>query len=274
MIKSKDLPHLINLLDDPSEDIRQTILKELESFGTNLEDEIYNLDIQLDPPRKDLLESLYEKNDRIWLKKVWPSVLEIEDEFKQLETGLSYLCDYQNGRYYSRKLPHMLDHLAEEYKLFYTTSDHFQLIHFLSHQKQLKGADHDYYNPMNSNLVYVLEKGCGLPISLVSILMLTGKRLGLPFEGCNFPGHFLARFFSHEEDEMVLVDCYNNGNLIYSSDLALLDQQAFKGLISVAHEKTSSRSMLQRTIGNIANAYGKTKDKTNQELFEALLLRS
>ena len=274
MPDSKTLPYLIDLLDDPSDDIRDTILKELERYGLTLEDEIHNLDIQLDMPRKLLLDDLFEKNDRIWLKRIWPSIMDVEDEYLKLETGLRYICDFQNGRFYPRKLTPMLDALAEEYRTFHTKPDHFQLIHFLMHQKNLKGAEHDYYNPLNSNLVYVLEKGFGIPISLASILILTGKRLGLIFEGCNFPGHFLARFTDPEDNEIVLVDCYNNGQLIYESDIDNLEKDTFRHLIDVAYEKATAISMLKRVIGNVANAYKKNGDVTNHEFFDALLNRT
>jgi regulator of sirC expression with transglutaminase-like and TPR domain len=271
MVDAKKLPYLIDLLDDPSEDIRSAILKELELFGIALEDEIHNLDIQIDPGRRVLLDDLFEKNDRIWLKRIWQSVFDADDNMQQLEKGLHYICDFQNGRFYPRKLSPMLDALAKEYLVFHEKPDHFQLVHFLMHQKNLKGAEQDYYNPLNSNLVYVLEKGYGIPISLAAILMLTGKRLGLEFEGCNFPGHFLARFTDPVENEIILVDCYNNGQLIYESDIDTLEKDTFKHLIDVAYEKTTAYTMLKRVIGNLANAYKKSSDQINNEFFEALL---
>ncbi len=271
MPDSKTLPYLIDLLDDPSDEIRSTILKELERYGLTLEDEIHNMDIRLDQERRLLLDDLFEKNDRIWLKRIWPSIADIEDDNQKLETGLRYICDFQNGRFYSRKLSPMLDSLAAEYGSFHGEADHFQLIHFLMHQKNLKGAEHDYYNPLNSNLVYVMEKGFGIPISLSSILILVGKRIGLHFEGCNFPGHFLTRFTNPEDNEIVLVDCYNNGQLIYESDIDTLEKETFRHLIEVAYDKATAISMLKRVLGNLANAYKKNGDVTNNEFFEALL---
>lgn len=271
MPETKNLPYLIDLLDDPSEDIRSVVLKELENYGISLEDEIHNLDIPIDPVRRAALDNLFEKNDRIWLKRIWQSIFETDDQMEQLEKGLGFICDFQNGRFYPRKLTPILDALAAEYLVFHNKPDYFQLIHFLMHQKNLKGAEHDYYNPLNSNLVYVLEKGFGIPISLAAILMLTGKRLGLEFEGCNFPGHFLARFTDPEDNEIILVDCYNNGQLIYESDIDSLEKDTFKHLIDVAYEKTTAYTMLKRVVGNLANAYKKNGDKINHEFFEALL---
>ena len=71
MVTAKMLPHLINLLDDPSEEIRETVLSELDKYGVALEEEIVHLDIELDPLRKLMLETIFEKNDRALLRKNW-----------------------------------------------------------------------------------------------------------------------------------------------------------------------------------------------------------
>ncbi len=45
----------------------------------------------------------------------------------------------------------------------------------------------DYGDPQNSNLVHVITRRAGLPISLACVYILVGQRMGLAIEGCNFP---------------------------------------------------------------------------------------
>lgn len=55
------------------------------------------------------------------------------------------------------------------------------------------GNTDDYYDPRNSYLNEVIDRRTGIPITLSVIYMEIGRRIGLPFEGVSFPGHFLVR---------------------------------------------------------------------------------
>ncbi|HEX6690047.1 MAG TPA: transglutaminase-like domain-containing protein, partial [Burkholderiales bacterium] len=55
------------------------------------------------------------------------------------------------------------------------------------------GNAEDYYDPRNSYLNEVLDRRTGIPITLGSVYMELGRRVGLPLEGVSFPGHFLVR---------------------------------------------------------------------------------
>jgi regulator of sirC expression with transglutaminase-like and TPR domain len=50
-----------------------------------------------------------------------------------------------------------------------------------------------YYDPRNSYLNEVIDRRTGIPITLAVLYMEIGRRIGLPFEGVSFPGHFLVR---------------------------------------------------------------------------------
>ncbi|MCE1190437.1 MAG: transglutaminase-like domain-containing protein [Ignavibacteria bacterium] len=270
MITPEKLPFLIELLDDPSAEIRSTVLRELELFGSDLESELKNRDIKLDEEQRLLLQSIFSRNDRKWLQEIWDSVFEIEDELIQLETGLGFIADFQNGRSHRNLLSGKLDKLAAEFLEACPAPDHFKLIQYLFRQN-IKGAEDDYYNPLNSNLTFVIDEKRGIPISLVCILILTGKRVGLEFQGCNFPGHFLGQFYNPANDETVLVDCFNGGQLIYEEDLEDLQAESLKSLIEATNTPTTARSILLRVLGNLIFAYRKSNDILHSEFFEALL---
>ena len=55
------------------------------------------------------------------------------------------------------------------------------------------GNTADYYDPRNSYLNEVIDRRTGIPITLAVLYMEIGRRIGLPFEGVSFPGHFLVR---------------------------------------------------------------------------------
>ncbi len=51
----------------------------------------------------------------------------------------------------------------------------------------------NFYDPRNSYLNEVIDRRTGIPITLAVLYMEIGRRIGLPFEGVSFPGHFLVR---------------------------------------------------------------------------------
>jgi regulator of sirC expression with transglutaminase-like and TPR domain len=58
---------------------------------------------------------------------------------------------------------------------------------------KLSGARDDYYDPRNSFLDQVLQRGVGLPITLSVIAIEIGRRLDVPIVGIGLPSHFIVR---------------------------------------------------------------------------------
>ena len=56
-----------------------------------------------------------------------------------------------------------------------------------------KGDVRGYYSPANSLLHSVMSRRLGIPLTLSIVFMELGWRVGMPFEGVGFPGHFLVR---------------------------------------------------------------------------------
>jgi regulator of sirC expression with transglutaminase-like and TPR domain len=60
-------------------------------------------------------------------------------------------------------------------------------------QANLRGNREDYYDPRNSFLNDVLDRGLGIPITLSIIYMEVASRVGLQLSGVGMPGHFLLK---------------------------------------------------------------------------------
>lgn len=84
----------------------------------------------------------------------------------------------------------------------------------------LRGADgadaEQYYDPRNSFLHEVLDRGVGIPIALAIILISVGARVGLPLGGTSMPMHFLVRVVGARP--ALLIDCYDGGQLLGEPD--------------------------------------------------------
>jgi regulator of sirC expression with transglutaminase-like and TPR domain len=82
-----------------------------------------------------------------------------------------------------------LDRLADQ--CFAPTLD--ALVTYLFIDLGFRGNTQDYWDPRNSFLNDVLDRRCGIPISLAVLAMSVGRRLGVPLSGVAMPGHFLLR---------------------------------------------------------------------------------
>jgi regulator of sirC expression with transglutaminase-like and TPR domain len=165
-------------------------------------------------------------------------------------------------------LKDLLGGLAQEYSAKTPRSDEISLARFLFKEKGFRGSESDYYNPANSNLVYVIEKKRGIPISLACVYMLVGRRLGLEIEGCGFPGHFLARIRSG--GRMLLADCFNGGRLLADSDMELSSSEAVREILRT---RMSPERIVARVLNNLIRAYQLAESAENGQLMADLAQR-
>jgi regulator of sirC expression with transglutaminase-like and TPR domain len=268
MEMKSQIPFLLNLADDEDHEVRQAVYKELSSYEENLEDEIMKYPELLNEAKLEILKPLLEEARRDKLKKTWRSWFAIKDDAVKLETAMDMIAAFQLGADHSARLPELLDSIADEFAIKYPDGNEIDLAAFLFKEKGIDGEKKDYYNPLNSNLVYVIENKRGLPISLAIIYILTGYRLGLNIEGCNFPGHFLAK--TYIEDEVALIDGFNGGRVIYERDIQVLVDDSQGVIMNIIKTKTSADLIIKRTLNNLIYAYQTKNDKVNSDFFAFL----
>ena len=277
MSDPKQLPYLLRLLDDKSPVVQEAVLKELAAFGPSLEEELSRLPQPPDENQERVIRTLLEAYNRTLLKRlpdlkgIWPNWLDLEDSKEKLEEGFALLSEFRNGPAYPLKLKPMLDQLAKEYDLTYGGRDSYQLADFLFKVKGLKGAsESDYYHPNNSNLVFVIEKKRGIPISLAAIYILVGHRLGLNIEGCDFPRHFMAR--TYLGDKIFLVDCFRGGEFI--DEKTILDgnsRELSRTIQNLIRREIDAETIIARVLANLINAYHQAGDQESRDLLLDLL---
>ena len=266
----KQLPHLIKLLDDESDAVRRGVMEELMAFGSSLEYELVRQKIDLSVDQRRLLRDLLAEHRRIWIRESWPSWISLRDDKLKLESALSLLAQFIGNRRDSEKLGSLLDRLAEEFKSTYMKQDTLVLAEFLFERKGIKGAaSEDYHNPDNSDLIYAIKDGKGLPITLACVYILVGHRLGMEIEGCNSPGHFLA--IARTGARRVVVDCYNSGRVIDQSSIALHSPGVPTTLDDLLLLECNSETIIGRVLRNLIKAYHHAVEEENVKLMGELL---
>ena len=82
-------------------------------------------------------------------------------------------------------------------------------------EEELRANHEDYYDPRNSYLNEVLDRGLGIPISLCVLYWAMADQLGLSMSGVNLPFHFMLRI--DEEGQTRFVDPFYAG-AVYDRD--------------------------------------------------------
>jgi regulator of sirC expression with transglutaminase-like and TPR domain len=131
-----------------------------------------------------------------------------------------------------------------------------KLARFLHDDERLRGNEADYYDPRNSFLPDVLDRGLGIPITLSIVWVDVARRLGLRAAGVGFPGHFLVQVEADDASEL-LVDPFH-GRLVDLRDLeALLARAAGpQARVDVAMLRPAApREILVRLLRNLKHAH-------------------
>jgi hypothetical protein len=269
----RQLSSILKLLDDDSPKVRdkmwELLAANLSAWETPLRDALPGLA----PGPRRRLEELLASRDKESFRSRWSEWRELGTESLRLEGALTALSGYlqrQAGLDSSDtpSLASLLDGLAQEFRASGELVIPSRLARFLFNTKGLRGADNDYYDPRNSDLVHVILTGRGIPISLACVFMLVGRRLGLHIAGCDVPEHFLTR--AEEGGETVIIDCYDAGRLLGKDRLAQLERKYAPDFNRILKVDATAESMVARVLRNLINAFHLAGSKAASEFMWTL----
>ena len=259
-----ELPFLLRLLDDPSPAVRERVAAKLRELGADVWTKIQTDNLPLSPAQRAILEEIFSERDERALRAQWAQLQSERDEARYLEQSLRALGRWQRGERDAARAAALLDDLARAFLALESCPDAVALAAFLFGEDGLRGAGaDDYYHPLNSNLTHVLQNGAGLPITLACIFILVGARVGLPIEGCNFPGHFLAR----DGRRRTVFDPFNGGRVLSPREVATLQKAAPAEMSDAA----TARDIVARVLRNLSVAYHHAGKNADSSLMLSLL---
>ena len=269
MADPNDIPHLIKLLDDPSDTVRAALAEEFVAFGSKLEPLMDGLPEPPDVLQRQDIQNLVADYHRDWLLRMWPDWYAMEGFAEKIETALGLLARYMNGTGYEVSLGRLLDKLAGEFLRTEAPLDGRALAEFLFEEKGYTGAKETYYDPKNSNMLYVLEMKRGIPITLAALYILVGHRLGISIQGCNWPGHFMARVIV--DGEPMLVDGFNGGMCVTEEGFLAMQGPSLEAARHVLAQELTAEAFMARVLTNLVRAYEEGEHFANRQLMVTLL---
>ena len=136
------------------------------------------------------------------------------------------------------------------------------------------GDAESYDAPENANLLQVIDRRVGLPVSLGILYIHAARAQGWAVDGLAFPGHFLVRL--EEGDRRVIVDPFHRGQMLEAGHLRGLLKQ-FQGVdaeLQPGHyAPVGNRSILLRLQNNIKSRALQASDSARAAaILERMLL--
>ena len=123
------------------------------------------------------------------------------------------------------------------------------------------GNEADYYDPRNSFLNEVIDRRCGIPITLSLVYLEIAKRIEFPMVGIGMPGHFLIK--PDFEDAGIFVDAFNGGEILFPEDCKTRLYQIYGQPLDLPARffaPVSAKQLLGRMLGNLKAIYLNQQD--------------
>ncbi len=272
MVPSSEIHALINLLDDPDEQVYAHVKTKLLSYG-----------IDVIPS----LESFWEFNDfdMLFQQRIEELIHEIQffalkDSLEtwiasganDLLEGASLVARYQYPDLDTKKIYQKIDQLERDVWLEMnedlTAFEKVKVFnHILFDVHGFKGNKKNYHSPQNSYINNVLESHKGNPLSLSIIYMVVAKRMNVPIFGVNLPNHFvlcymdehnLNSLFSDDDSQVLFfINPFSRGTIFNHKEI---DQ--FLKELNIAPEKyfyepCDNQTIIKRMITNLIYSYSK-----------------
>jgi regulator of sirC expression with transglutaminase-like and TPR domain len=126
------------------------------------------------------------------------------------------------------------------------------LKHILYDKYEYQGDVETYDDLQNANLIRVIERRKGLPVTISLLAIHIGEAQGWEIEGLNFPAHVICRI--EKNGERVLFDPFNRFQVMQASDLRQLLKTLVRPDAELAasyYEPATKRDLLIRLQNNI-----------------------
>lgn len=242
------------LLLDPNPKVHRACERQLLLWGDHARAALLGLTEVDDVAARVRIRRLLSQIERLhWLER-WDAFAQSEAD---LEEGMLLLCSLQRPLCDASALRVQLDAWAQELRPRIYGLGARRLVEelraFFHGDLALRGNRRNYNDPENSFLDSVARRRLGIPISLCTVWMLVGRRLGLPLEGVGLPGHFILRLRSARS---LLIDPFHNGRILTRRDCIDRIQAMGYAFEASLLDPVDDRRMLLRCIGNLAHAHG------------------
>ena len=262
--KKNQISHLIYLIDDRDEFVREQVREQLIKVGEDaipfLEVTARTENLKIKSIASEIIQAIIPKQLLRQFEKLAQSS---PSGHWSLEKGVILLQKFGYPDEETDSLSQSLDLLAKEVSTLIEDSQSPEqiiqiLTRYLFFEKGFEGNKIDFFEPDNTYFSRVLDRRKGIPITLTALCVFLGQRIGLPIVGVGLPGRYIAKYESLTQP--IYFDPFNEGRVLSQEDCASLTEQMgyhFEEHYLIA---ATSRETLTRMMNNLIVIYNKNSE--------------
>jgi regulator of sirC expression with transglutaminase-like and TPR domain len=285
MEENKAILALIQLLEDPDENVFHHVYQQLLSYGTKvipILETSWELDVKSHEHQNRIEQLIHEIHFSETKQKLinWKN-----SENKDLIEAWIIITNWKypgiNKKIIQEKIDSIKQDVWLEINEQQTAYEKVKIINkiFFNYYK-FKGNNQNYHSPLNSFLNTVLETKQGNPLSLSIIYSYIAQKLNIPIYGVNLPNHFVLAYIDENKINSLLgnettsgvlfyINAFSNGSILYEDDIrTFLNQLKIKEHNSY-FEPCANTLIIHRMIINLISSY---QALGNQEQVNELLI--
>jgi len=260
--EKKQISHLIRLIDDRDEFVRTRVRDQLVEIG---EDAIPFLEIAAKTENSEIKSKALEVIQAIIPKQLQKQFSKLAASSTEghwdLEAGVILLEKFgypgEDASGISRALDQLATEAFDQVKSNESPKQAVKaLTRFLFFEKGFEGNNTNYFDPDNTYFARMLVRRKGIPITLSTLCVFVGQRLGLPIVGVGLPGHYIAKYDSLTQP--VYFDPFNSGRIISQKDCANLAEKMGYHFEEYYLSAATNKETLARMMNNLIMIYNKS----------------
>jgi regulator of sirC expression with transglutaminase-like and TPR domain len=262
--KKNQISHLIYLIDDRDEFVREQVREQLIKVGEDaipfLEVTARTENLKIKSIASEIIQAIIPKQ---LLRQFEQLAQSSPSGHWSLEKGVILLQKFGYPDEETDSLSQSLDLLAKEVSALIEDSQSPEkiiqiLTRYLFFEKGFEGNKIGFFETDNTYFSRVLDRRKGIPITLTALCVFLGQRIGLPIVGVGLPGRYIAKYESLTQP--IYFDPFNEGRVLSQEDCASLTEKMgyhFEEHYLIA---ATSRETLIRMMNNLIVIYNKNSE--------------
>ncbi len=266
--KEKEIQALLQLLDDPDNEVFQLVSKNILRQGENIIPELEkvwerSLDAILQERIENIIQEIQFSSTQDQLKD-WK-----EEGATDLLKAAYIISKYQ---YPDLKFADILDTFDKiKQDVWLELNDNLTALektkilnHILFQVYEFGGNSSNFHAPQNSYISHVFESKKGNPITLGILYISIAQELGIPIYGVSMPRNFILAYIDeynihnpYEKDILFYINPYNKGKVLGEREIDyFLKQQNIESKKSY-YQPCSNIEIIKKLILNLIYSYEK-----------------
>ena len=262
-MNNKELNALISLLEDPDNEVFDSVKYRLLELGIEVLPELENAwESNFDSLVQERAEKIIHEihfRDIVKSLKNW-----IQKKDKNLLEAWFIISKYQypdiDEQFYRTKIYDLVSQINLELEKSFSELEKisaFNKVFF--DQNGFKGNTRNFQSPDNSFINTVIDNHKGNPLSLCMLYIIIAVQLGLPICGINMPKHFIIGFEDEKEINgdpiKFYINPFNKGTILNRQDLEVFLEREKLKEESKYFTPCGNTAIVKRLLNNLVHSF-------------------